>query len=70
MERLARDKRCSLLEKFLTYGSKMFYNIDPTSHCDKAHKLNDYCDHLKIVERYFAINYNLTVFYLSRVHYH
>jgi hypothetical protein len=29
LERLARDKRSSLLRKFVTYGRKNFYNIGP-----------------------------------------
>ncbi len=29
LERLARSKRFSLLQKFVTYVPKMFYNIDP-----------------------------------------
>ncbi len=29
LERLARDKRSSLLQKFVTYGRKQLYNIGP-----------------------------------------
>ncbi len=29
LERLARDKHSSLLRKFVNYGNKKFYNIDP-----------------------------------------
>jgi hypothetical protein len=29
LERLARDKRCSLLQTVVTYGHKKFYNIVP-----------------------------------------
>jgi len=29
LEKLAEDKRSSLLPKFVTYGRKKFYNIGP-----------------------------------------
>jgi hypothetical protein len=29
LERLARDKHSSVLQKFVTYGCKKFYNIGP-----------------------------------------
>jgi hypothetical protein len=29
LEKLARDKYLSLLQKFVNNGSKMFYNIEP-----------------------------------------
>ncbi len=35
-ERLARDKHSSLLSKFITYGCKKFYNVDPWSQCYKT----------------------------------
>jgi hypothetical protein len=35
LERLARDKHSSLLQKFVTYGRKKFYNIVPRCRCHK-----------------------------------
>jgi hypothetical protein len=42
LERLARDKHCSLLQKTVNYGCKKFYRIGPrgilkkASNCDKS----------------------------------
>jgi hypothetical protein len=36
LERLARDKRSSLLQKFLNYVHKKFYNIGPRSTPDRC----------------------------------
>jgi hypothetical protein len=33
LERLAKSKHSSLLQKFITYGRKMFYNIGPPVAC-------------------------------------
>ena len=49
MERLARDKHSSLLQKFVNYGQKKFYNIGPrcTSLTAKAKKAKEDIEILK-----------------------
>ena len=36
IEKFAKDKQSSLLWKFVSYGRKKFYNIDPRSQCYKT----------------------------------
>ena len=42
LERLARDKHSCLLQKFVTYGRKKFYNIGPWWHHDIQHNDNQH----------------------------
>jgi hypothetical protein len=62
LERLARDKHCSLLQKFVNYSRKKFFSIGPgvdlkafphkiTHHFSKLDRLNDVKNCLSVVKR-------------------